>query len=140
MFEDELKQNRKKRYTITYIGSNTGAFVKHPGSYQNCDSDYDPRIRTWYVDGSTGIKNNLIFFNIRDANVDGRMKEIGEYLINITNSGDWISVVDLNNCQNTTNCQIIRKGTILNKNSIFEKINSFSITNEGWKSADYTNM
>ena len=63
---DNINENRKFRYTTTYIGSSTGIFSSHPGTISNCESDYDPRLRPWYVVGSTGARNIIMFFKIEN--------------------------------------------------------------------------
>lgn len=59
-----ITDNRKSRYTKIYAGSSSGAFVSHPGAFDHCDKDYDPRARPWYIAGATGGKNVLLLFNI----------------------------------------------------------------------------
>ena len=63
---NKINANREKRYTTTYIGSSTGIFGSHPGTISNCDNDYDPRLRPWYVVGSTGARNIIMFFKIEN--------------------------------------------------------------------------
>ena len=66
-FTNQISSLRNSRFAKVYIGSYTGLFVSHPGSSSHCEkSDYDPRMRPWYIAGTTGIKNTIFFFNINN--------------------------------------------------------------------------
>ena len=94
---NEINNNREFRYTTVYIGSSTGVFSSYPGTISNCDNSYEARLRPWYVLGSTGARNIIIFFKIEKEK--DRALKIGDYLVNTTKLNDDMMVVDLNkNC------------------------------------------
>ena len=39
-------------------------FVSRPVFYSGAQG-YDPRVRPWYIGASTGVKNTIVFFNIK---------------------------------------------------------------------------
>ena len=61
-----IDSKRNYRYTTTHIGSSKGLFSSHPGTINNCADFYDPRLRPWYVVGSTGARNIIMFFKIEN--------------------------------------------------------------------------
>ena len=61
-----IDSKRNYRYTTTHIGSSKGLFSSHPGTVHNCKKEYDPRLRPWYVVGSTGARNIIMFFKIEN--------------------------------------------------------------------------
>ena len=63
---NDINNAREGRFTTVYIGSFTGVFTSHPGTIANCDDPYDARLRPWFVLGSTGARNIIIFFKIKE--------------------------------------------------------------------------
>ena len=61
---DNINEKRDYRYTTAYVGSSTGIFSSYPGNIRNCENYYDPRLRPWYVVGSTGARNIIMFFKV----------------------------------------------------------------------------
>lgn len=66
-FFKRISNKREYRFTKMFIGSVTGVFVSHPGSLEHCDSSYDPRLRPWYVIGSTAARNMVIFYKLKSS-------------------------------------------------------------------------
>ena len=130
-FQD-ISNNRSYRYTKTFLGASTGLFVSHPGSMSHCVNFYDPRVRPWYVGGSTGSRNIVMLFKIKE-NKD-RALEIADYLVNTTKVNDEILVADLNSCNEEEFCDTPARSTKYHQNLTYEYLQGMVKSNKSWNS------
>lgn len=79
-----------------HIGMESGAFRLYPGRANNTCGTYDPRIRPWYVAGSSGPKNVVLLLDI-SGSMDGIrlyfLKQAAIRIIDTLTVGDRIALV-----------------------------------------------
>ena len=112
------------------MGASTGVFVSHPGSVSHCDDFYDPRLRPWYVMGSTGARNILLLFKIHENKK--RALEIADYLVNTTKLNDEVLTVDLNSCKEEGFCDTSARSTKYHQNLTYAYLEGLQTSNNGW--------
>ncbi len=92
-----------------YFGSQEGVFRIYParqqfhsycGSY-DYNTDYDPRLRPWYIAASSGPKNVVLILDASEATKQGdnwaRINSAATQVITTLTVGDRVSVIPFNN-------------------------------------------
>jgi len=82
-----------------YFGSTQGTYFIYPGRHSQRCSSYDPRIRPWYVAGSSGSKNVIMVLDQSGSMVEPRMtllKEAAKRVVDTLTFGDRIAIVSFN--------------------------------------------
>lgn len=99
---NRINQESQQRFTYTYFGNSLGSFRIFPSIRESIDpetgkcGDYDPRIRPWYVSGSTGGKNVIIMLDV-SGSMDGvrlnLAKQAAKAIIRTLSNNDFVGVL-----------------------------------------------
>ena len=80
-----------------YFGSTTGAFRIYPARQSSTCGVYDPRVRPWYVAGSSGPKNIVLIIDVSGSMSNyGRLdnaKEAAARIVNTLTVSDRVAIV-----------------------------------------------
>jgi len=119
-----------------YYGSDDGVFRVYPGNLQECPSgtsDYDPRIRPWYVAASSGPKDIILVLDT-SASMDhvdrmSIMKDAAKRVISTLGGSDYFSVIQFNSFAyhlggSGESGGTLQRATGENKNSMLATIDS----------------
>lgn len=83
-----------------HYGADDGVFRIYPGNPKKCPSDYDPRLRPWYVAASSGPKDVVLLLDtsgsMRDYGRMDIMKLAVTRVINTLSVSDYVAVVPFN--------------------------------------------
>ncbi|KAL3927885.1 MAG: hypothetical protein SGARI_005199 [Bacillariaceae sp.] len=87
-----------------HVGMSSGAFRLYPGRANETCGSYDPRIRPWYVAGSSGPKNVLLMLDV-SGSMDGIrlyfLKQAAIRIVDTLTIGDRIALIPF-----STNAQV----------------------------------
>lgn len=118
-----------------YYGNDNGVFRISPSSPEDCptgESNYDPRVRPWYVAASSGPKDVIIVLDVSGSMSQyGRlslMKEAAIRVVNTLGASDYVSVIQFeSNARHVTGggygqAQQLQRATDENKKNIVSQI------------------
>lgn len=107
-----------------YYGNDDGMFRFYPGVLQDCpygESEYDPRVRPWYVAASSGPKDIILVLDtsgsMENADRMSIMKDAAKRVVNTLGVSDYFSVIEFNGSANTisNNVNLLQRATADNK-------------------------
>ena len=87
-----------------YFGSHTGAFRIYPARHSEACGVYDPRIRPWYIAGSSGPKNVVLVLDTSGSMAGAKLEIMKEAAIRVVSTlavGDRFAIVAFNSVQTT---------------------------------------
>lgn len=138
---DDAKSYWTNKYEVLppqmYYGNDDGVFRMYPGTPEECpygQSEYDPRIRPWYVAASTGPKDIILVLDtsasMSTADRINIMKEAAKRVINTLGISDYFSVVEFNSYANQIGMRgevgVLQRATDENKNNMLRAIDDLS--------------
>jgi len=114
-----------------FYGTDEGVFRMFPGQPKpQCPNTYDPRVRPWYVAGSSGPKSIVLVLDTsgsmrRSARLT-IMKEATERVIQTLGVSDYVSVVEFNSSAGPIgNYQTLQRATVEKKKELLEYVKNF---------------
>ena len=114
--------------------SNLSFPPRHEGVLRDCpygESEYDPRIRPWYVAASSGPKDIILVLDtsgsMENADRMGIMKDAAKRVVNTLGVSDYFSVIEFNGSANTiiaNSVDLLQRATADNKANAVANINN----------------
>ena len=72
-----LEDSRDGKFTYTYFGNIYGSLREYPSvGVDGICSDYDPRVRPWYLRATTGPKNVILLVDVSETMIVGNKLNI----------------------------------------------------------------